>query len=31
MQGGERVIYSKYAGTEIEVEGEEHVLLKVGG
>uniref|UniRef100_A0A7R9UZ31 20 kDa chaperonin, chloroplastic n=1 Tax=Chlamydomonas euryale TaxID=1486919 RepID=A0A7R9UZ31_9CHLO len=25
---GDRVIYSKYAGTEVEVAGEEHVLLK---
>lgn len=28
VKGGERVIYSKYAGTELEVEGQEHVLLK---
>lgn len=28
VKGGERVIYSKYAGTELEVAGEEHVLLK---
>eukprot|EP00877_Chromochloris_zofingiensis_P013519 jgi/Chrzof1/8420/Cz03g10020.t1_CPN10 len=25
---GERVVYSKYAGTEIAMEGQEHVLLK---
>ncbi|GAX74367.1 hypothetical protein CEUSTIGMA_g1816.t1 [Chlamydomonas eustigma] len=28
LKGGERVVYSKYAGTEMEVEGGEHVLLK---
>jgi chaperonin GroES len=25
---GDRVVYSKYAGTEVEVQGKEHVLLK---
>ena len=25
------MVYSKFAGTELEVEGGEHVLLKVGG
>ncbi|MBI5843460.1 MAG: co-chaperone GroES [Deltaproteobacteria bacterium] len=25
---GDTVIYSRYAGTEIKVEGEEHVILK---
>ena len=29
FQGGERVVYSKFAGTELEVDGGEHVLLKV--
>lgn len=29
LQADERVVYSKYAGTEIEVEGKEHILLKV--
>jgi co-chaperonin GroES (HSP10) len=24
------VVYSKYAGTDVQVSGEEHVLLKVG-
>ena len=28
MQAGDKVVYSKYAGTEITVEGNEHVLLK---
>lgn len=30
MQAGDRVVYSKYAGTDVQVAGEEHVLLKVG-
>lgn len=29
-QATDRVVYSKFAGTEIEVEGVEHILLKVG-
>jgi hypothetical protein len=29
-QSGDRVVYSKYAGTDVQVAGEEHVLLKVG-
>lgn len=28
-QDGDRVIYSKYAGTDVQVAGDEHVLLKV--
>jgi co-chaperonin GroES (HSP10) len=30
LQSGDRVVYSKYAGTDVQVSGEEHVLLKVG-
>jgi co-chaperonin GroES (HSP10) len=30
LQSGDRVVYSKYAGTDVQVAGEEHVLLKVG-
>ncbi len=29
VQVGDRVVYSKYAGTELEVNGAEHLLLKV--
>jgi chaperonin GroES len=29
LQVGDKVIYSKYAGTEVQVQGSEHVLLKV--
>lgn len=29
LQAGDRVVYSKYAGTDVQVKGEEHVLLKV--
>ena len=29
MQDGDKVIYSKYAGTEVSLEGNDHVLLKV--
>ncbi len=28
VKEGDRVIYSKYGGNEIEVEGEEYILLK---
>lgn len=28
-QSGDRVVYSKYAGTEVAISGDEHVLLKV--
>ena len=28
-QAGDKVVYSKYAGTEITLGGTEHVLLKV--
>lgn len=27
-QAGNKVIYSKYAGTEVEFQGEEHLILK---
>lgn len=30
LQNGDKVVYSKFAGTEIELEGSEHVILKVG-
>lgn len=29
LQAGDKVVYSKYAGTELEVQGEQFVLLKV--
>lgn len=29
MQTGDKVIYSKFAGTDLDVAGEAHVLLKV--
>lgn len=29
-QAGDRVVYSKFAGTDVQVAGDEHVLLKVG-
>lgn len=29
MQNGDKVVYSKYAGTELKVEGADYVLLKV--
>ncbi len=29
MQNGDRVVYSKYAGTELQVQGADYVLLKV--
>ncbi len=29
MQNGDKVVYSKFAGTEVEVDGSEHVILKV--
>lgn len=29
VKEGDRVLYSKYAGTEIEVAGEPHLILKV--
>lgn len=25
---GDRIIYSKYGGTEVEIEGEEHLILR---
>ncbi|KIZ04730.1 chaperonin [Monoraphidium neglectum] len=28
VQSGDRVVYSKYAGTEVAISGDEHVLLK---
>ena len=28
MQSGDRVVYSKYAGTEVAIAGDAHVLLK---
>eukprot|EP00882_Tetradesmus_deserticola_P001506 GHRQ01001626.1.p1 GENE.GHRQ01001626.1~~GHRQ01001626.1.p1 ORF type:complete len:225 (+),score=99.63 GHRQ01001626.1:139-813(+) len=28
VKSGDRVVYSKYAGTEVQVSGQEHVLLK---
>ena len=28
MQTGSKVIYSRYAGTEVEFQGEEHLILK---
>jgi len=29
VQSGDKVVYSKFAGTEVSLEGQEHVLLKV--
>lgn len=29
LQEGDRVVYSKFAGTDVQVAGEEHILLKV--
>lgn len=29
MQEGDRIVYSKFAGTDLQVAGEEHILLKV--
>lgn len=29
LQDGEKVVYSKYAGTELKVSGTEYVILKV--
>ena len=29
LQAGDRVVYSKYAGTEVALGDQEHVLLKV--
>ena len=29
MQNGDKVVYSKYAGTELKVQGADYVLLKV--
>ena len=31
VQTGDNVIYSKYAGTEVALEGADYVLLKVSG
>lgn len=28
VKAGDRVVYSKYAGTEVELKGDEYVLLK---
>jgi len=28
VKEGERVLFSKYAGTEINIEGEEHLIMK---
>ena len=28
IKAGDRVLFSKYAGTEIKIEGEEHVILR---
>jgi len=28
VKKGERVLFSKYAGTEINIEGEEHLIMK---
>jgi len=28
VKKGDRVLFSKYAGTEIKIDGEEHVLMK---
>ena len=28
MQAGDKVVYSKFAGTEVSLEGKEHVILK---
>lgn len=30
LQDGEKVVYSKYAGTELKLQGKEYVILKVG-
>ena len=27
---GDRIIYSKYGGTEVKIEGEEHLILREG-
>jgi co-chaperonin GroES (HSP10) len=29
VQDGEKVVYSKYAGTELKLQGKEYVILKV--
>ncbi len=29
LQDGEKVVYSKYAGTEVKLQGTEYVILKV--
>jgi len=28
VKNGDRVLFSKYAGTEIQIEGEEHLIMK---
>jgi len=28
VKAGDRVIYSKYAGTEVKIEGEEHLIMR---
>lgn len=30
LQAGDKVVYSKYAGTDLKLGGAEHVILKVG-
>jgi chaperonin GroES len=29
VKSGERVMYDKYAGTQIKINGEEHLILKM--
>jgi chaperonin GroES len=29
VQAGQRVMYDKYAGTQIKIDGEEHLILKM--
>jgi len=28
VKAGDRVLFSKYAGTEIKIEGEEHLIMR---
>jgi chaperonin GroES len=28
VKAGDRILFGKYAGTEVKIEGEEHVLLR---
>jgi chaperonin GroES len=30
VKPGDRVMYDKYAGTQIKIDGEEHLILKMG-